>query len=206
MRLIRAGVISSFFIVASGCHRHHHVYAPASVRWAWVDVEKGCTLDSPTYLPPPAAIDSLNNAGYLTNSEWSRRAALASRIPGGWGGITSVGDSPPVAAIYLVDTTQSQAALRALVAAGVKYASMNNRVIEGRWTYGQLYEWMRYINSHWRMRDVGWALDESRNQLYYDDIDSAAMQGFESRLAQLNVPCHLVVTAVQDRMGLQSRH
>jgi hypothetical protein len=129
-------------------------------------------------------------------SGWETRADLAPKIPGGWGGLASLEQGGGVG-IYLTDTTQRNAALAALVAAGVQYISNSTKAVKGRWTYEQLYDWFRYINSH--LHHVGvnsWALDEWRNRLYYGTLDEAAAAELNRQLTALNVPCFLVAVEV----------
>jgi hypothetical protein len=201
MRRIGAATVSLILLVAVACHHHHHAYTPVFAGWPWADVGKHCTLDSPAYSLPNPSMDSLDSERAWRGKEEDSRAALAQRIPGGWGGITGRRDGRSGIAIYLVDTAQSQAALRALIAEGVKGVSMESQVREARRTYVQLYDWMRFINSRISGIELSaWALNESGNKLYYGLVDADALYKFEKRMAELNVPCLLVSSNVIGRM------
>ena len=68
---------------------------------------------------------------------------------------------------------------------------------KARWTYGQIYDWFRYIHSHLHHVAVNtWALDEWRNRIYYGTVDEAAGLELDRQLAALNVPCFLVAREV----------
>jgi hypothetical protein len=96
-----------------------------------------------------------------------------------------------------LDTTQRSAALSVLLAAGVKYISADTKAVQGRWTYGQIYDWFRYIHSHLRQVAVNsWALDEWRNRIYYGTVDESAGLELDRQLTALNVPCFLVAREV----------
>jgi hypothetical protein len=182
--------------VASSCH-HRAAYVEPPPRWHWADVGKSCDQHSPTPSIPAAARDSLGHPFGTpgTQDPWATRAALAPKIPGGWGGLAS--QRPGPFGIYLVDTTQRSAALAALLAAGVQYISDSTKAVQGRWTYDQLYDWFRYIHSH--LYHVGvnmWALDEWRNRIHYGTLDEAAAAELNRQLTALNVPCFLVVVEV----------
>ncbi len=120
----------------------------------------------------------------------------AREIPGGFAGIILEGG--PV--VFLVDTTQREAALAALIA---RHAIPGRhperaRVRKARWDFAQLHEWYEYVNGH-LTGEPGFAMsdiDEEHNQLSYGTGDEAARERFEAILARLPVPCGLVVVEV----------
>jgi hypothetical protein len=177
--------------------RHKPPYVEPPPRWRWADVGKTCTQESPATELPAAARDSLGAPfGSGRHDPWAERAALSRTIPGGWGGLESRQPGRPFG-IYLLDTTQRSAALSALLAAGVKYISRDTKAVQGRWTYGQIYDWFRYIQSNLRHVAVNsWALDEWRNRIYYGTVDEAAALELDRQLTALNVPCFLVAREV----------
>ena len=184
-------------IAASSCH-HRPTYVEPPPRWCWANVGKVCTLDAPATELPVAARDSLGSpfGDPGKRDVWATRAAIARSIPGGWGGLELRETGRPYG-IYLLDTTQRSAALAALMAAGVQYISVDTKAVEGRWTYAQIYDWFRYINSHLRHVAVNmWALDESQNRIYYGTVDEVAAEELDRQLTALNVPCFLVAREV----------
>jgi hypothetical protein len=189
---LRVAVISVFL----SCRRQPVNLEPPP-NWKWADVGQACTPGSPAYELPAAARDSLGAPfGSGTQDPWAERAAIARTIPGGWGGLESR-ESGHRFGIYLQDTTQRSAAISALQKAGVQFISADRKVVQGRWTYGQLYDWFRYIHSHLRRVPVNsWALDEWRNRIYYGTVDEAAGLELDRQLTALNVPCFLVAREV----------
>lgn len=172
-------------------------YVEPPPRSRWADVGKTCTRESPATELAAAARDSLGAPfGSGSHDPWAERAALSRTIPGGWGGLESRQSGHPFG-IYLLDTTERTAALSALLAAGVKYISADTKAVQGRWTYGQIYDWFRYIHSHLRHVAVNsWALDEWRNRIYYGTVDEAAGLELDRQLTAMNVPCFLVAREV----------
>jgi hypothetical protein len=183
-------------VVLFSC-RHKPAYVEPPPRWRWADVGKTCTRESPATELATVARDSLGAPfGSGRHDPWAERAALSRTIPGGWGGLESLQSGRPFG-VYLLDTTQRSAALSALLAAGVKYISADTKAVQGRWTYGQIYDWFRYIHSHLRHVAVNsWALDEWRNRIYYGTVDESAGLELDRQLTALNVPCFLVAREV----------
>jgi hypothetical protein len=184
-------------IATSSCH-HKPTYVEAPPRWRWANVGKNCTLTAPANELPVAAGDTfLSPFGPPGRGDnWAHRAAISRHIPGGWGGLELRETGRPYG-IYLLDTTQRSAALAALLAAGVDYISVNTKVVQGRWTYWQIYDWFRYIHSHLRHVAVNmWTLDEWHNRILYGTVDEAAALELNRQLTALNVPCFLVAREV----------
>ena len=185
------------WITTSSCH-HRPTYVEPAPKWRWANVGKACSADSPATQIPVAARDSLGSPFGLPGKPgpWAERAAIAPSIPGGWGGLELREPGRPFG-IYLLDTTQRRAALAALTAAGVEYISPDTKAVQGRWTYGQIYDWFRYIHTHLKHVAVNmWALDEWHNRIYYGTVDEAAALELDRQLTALNVPCFLVVREV----------
>jgi len=188
-------------LAVSSCH-YKPPYVEPAPRWRWADVGKNCTPDAPATELSRAARDSL---GYPfgppgKGDSWEERARLAPKIPGGWGGLELRENGHPFG-IYLIDTTQRTRALAALEAAGVPYISPATHATQGRWTYVQIYDWFRYIQSHLRYVAVNaWTLDEYRNRIWYGTEDEAAALELDRQLTALNVPCFLVAREVIGRV------
>ena len=112
--------------------------------------------------------------------------------PGGWGGVTRRKEGLGFA-IYLTDTTQRAVALDALVKANVPYVSSAPEARLARWTYGELYDWFRYV--HMKLRRVPLtmcSLDEGRNRILYGVETEEAGLELDRQLTALDVPCFLV--------------
>lgn len=125
-------------------------------------------------------------------------AAFARQVPGGWGGFLL--DSLHQPTVYLVHPEQKQEALAALYADGVGlplYDIRTSQVWQGRWDFGQLYDWYRYINVRaWAVNGLYWTdIDEAHNRLAYG-VDSTAKAELEALLTTLDLPCDLVTVTV----------
>jgi hypothetical protein len=164
-----------------------------------------CPPDAPGPSVAPAIRESL--APFPTGRQATiddRWAVTAREIPGGFAGIILEGG--PV--VFLVDTTQREAALAALIA---RHAIPGRhperaRVRKARWDFAQLHEWYEYLNGH-LTGDPGFAMgdiDEGNNRLTYGAGDEAAKRRFEDILARLDLPCGLVVVEVTGFVELKS--
>ena len=179
-----------------GCvHRDPPTYEPPG---HWANVGHSCDSTVPGRELPDAVRDSLGNPfdprGQI--GPWTQRAAIARGIPGGWGGVTRRKAGLGFA-IYLTDTTQRVAALDALVKANVAYVSSGTEARPARWTYGELYDWFRYVHTHLRRVPLtSWALDEGRNRIFYGVETEEAGLELDRQLTALGVPCFLVFREV----------
>ena len=69
-----------------------------------------------------------------------------------------------------------------------------------RFTYDELYDWFRYIHMNIRgVRTTAWALDESKNRIFYAVEDEAAERHLTTQLTKLRVPCFLVAVDIWGR-------
>ena len=128
------------------------------------------------------------------DDEW---AAIARNVPGGWGGFFLENGEPT---IYLVDPGEQTAALAALYSLGVgaPYDIREATVWQGRWDFGQLYDWYRYINQV----AVGWPdglvlrdINEGQNRLVYGVLEDS-LDSFTETIESVQLPCELVVIEV----------
>src|SRR5207247_5605368 len=105
--------------------------------------------------------------------------------------------------VFLVDTTQRDAALAALGARGglAGRDPKRVRVRKVRWNFAQLYDWYGYLNRHLdfdrdnvAMSDI----DEAENRITYGVMGEGARRALEHRLAALRPPppCFLVAVEV----------
>jgi hypothetical protein len=204
-RLLRFAIVGALF----GC-RHKAPYVEPSPRWSWAEVGTVCSDSSPAYSLPKALRDtSLHPFRMAGRDQWEEKAKITESIPGGFGGI-SHREIHARTVVYLIDTTKLAAAVPALVSAGLLPANPTVGVIQGRWTYAQLYDWFRYIQMHIRgVRVSAWTLDDYRNRIYYGVEDEAAAADLGQKLAAMNAPCFLVAVEVIGRVQLLnafSRH
>jgi hypothetical protein len=172
----------------------------------WANVGRTCNATVPKTALPAALRDTLVNPfdGRGQTGPWTQRAAIARGIPGGWGGVTRR-EKGLGFAIYLTDTTQRIAALDALVKAKVPYVSSETEARPGRWTYGELYDWFRYVHTHLRKVPVTmWSLDEQRNRIVYGVETEEGGVELDRQLTALNVPCFLVFREVTGQFHLLS--
>lgn len=160
-----------------------------------------CTPASPAYSLPDALRDTtLHPFRMARRDDWEERSKIAQTIPGGFGGI-SHREIDPRTVVYLIDTTQLATAVPALVSAGLLPVNPRVGVIQGRWTYAQLYDWLRYIHMHiLGVRVSAWTLDDYRNRIYYGLEDEAAAVDLGRKLAEMHAPCFLVAVEVIGRI------
>jgi hypothetical protein len=189
-------------LVFGGC-RHKTPYVEPPPRWRWAEVGRACPPDAPAFSLPEALRDTsshpfIRRAG---KDPWEEKAAITRSIPGGFGGISHLWRQDSRTVIYLVDTTQLSSAVPALVSAGLLPDNPRVAVVQGRWTYSQLYDWFRYIHTHIRgVRVSQWTLDDYRNRLYYGVEDEAAAIDLDRKLAEMNAPCFLVAVEAVGRV------
>jgi hypothetical protein len=135
-------------------------------------------------------------------------AALARRVPGGYGGLYVEYD-PPLqpdgairfetrrAVVFLVDTTQSETALRALSSTEPPVQFRLNvahaRTRPARWSFAELYDWYGLLHTIvWREGVVTSDIDERQNRIVYGVENAAGRERLERQLARLDLPCFLV--------------
>ncbi|MBA3656081.1 MAG: hypothetical protein H0W69_01870 [Gemmatimonadaceae bacterium] len=186
-------IVFAFCFVIIAC-RHKAPYVEPPPRWQWADVGAHCTAESPAFSLPAALRDTSRHPFRMGGKDpWEQKAAIGPAIPGGWGGI-SYRKEKPTKVVYLVDTLQLSRAIPALVSAGILSANENVGVIQGRWTYTQLFDWLRYIHTHIRgVQITSWTLDDYRNRIFYGVVDEAAAKILNQKLTEMHAPCFLVV-------------
>ena len=92
----------------------------------WAYFGSNCSPDSPTRSLSAAARDSLPPPRDGLDTQW---AAIALRVPGGWGGFFRENGVPT---IYLADPAKREAAIAALEPEGIPVTS-STIVKQGRW-------------------------------------------------------------------------
>lgn len=196
----------SMIVLALAC-RHKREEVQLRPGQHWVDVGRACTPDSPAFPLPESLRDtSVHPFRMAGRDRWEEKAKIARTIPGGWGGIGHRRETHPRTIVYLVDTTQFAAAVPALVAAGFLAPNPIVAPVQGRWSYDQLYDWFRYIYMNIRGVGVtGWALDDSRNRIFFALEDQAAERALSLRLAEMNAPCFLVAVDIWGRIQMRGR-
>jgi len=104
--------------------------------------------------------------------------------------------------VFLVDTTQRDAALAALAARGGLEGMdpKRVRVRKVRWNFAQLYDWYRYLGLHVLSASglVTSDIDEAQNSITYGVKDESGRRRLERLLAELRPPppCFLVAIEV----------
>ena len=156
-------------------------------------------MDAPVVDVPAAALDSLGLSipapGVTPDDRW---AALAREVPGGFAGEMLEGGL----VVFLVDTTQRDAALAALAARGGLEGMdpKRVRVRKVRWNFAQLYDWYRYLGLHvWSASGLVTSdIDEAQNSITYGVKDESGRRRLERLLAELRPPppCFLVAIEV----------
>lgn len=162
----------------------------------WASLGRACTADAPAASLSADARESVapRSPEWDVNARW---AALAGRVPGGWGGFF-LEDGVPT--IYLVDPALKETAIAVLAAEGFPLGS-TTRVKQGRWDFAQLYDWYRYLAPHTSVADgMSFSdIQEARNRIEYGVIDEGARTRLEEILARLDLPCFLVAIQIRPR-------
>src|SRR5438105_8488100 len=115
----------------------------------WAPLGRSCPADAPAVELPAAQRDSLGGPVPESRATIDDRWAEAAReLPGGFAGKMLEGGL----VVFLVDTTQRDAALAALAARGGLEGRdpKRVRVRKVRWNFAQLYDWYRYFGVHVR--------------------------------------------------------
>jgi len=145
-----------------------------------------CTLNSDR-VPPQAPLDS--------STPDSRWAEAARQVPGGWGGLFF---EDKALTVYLVDPRQQVEAAQALLEFGIGISGA--RVKQGRWDFGQLFDWHFYIKSQLGDEEIvvtSSDIDEVRNRLVYGVVDEETQRTTITFLGSLDLPCELVMLEVR---------
>ena len=146
---------------------------------------------------PVTLRDSVRGLWASFRDDDDRWADLAREVPGGFAGMMLEGGL----VVFLVDTTQRDAALGALAARGALGGRdpRRVRVRKARWDFSQLIDWYHYLNLHvWHDRVVESDIDEEHNRITYGVMGEAARRQLDRQLAALRPPppCFLVAIEV----------
>jgi len=165
----------------------------------WARLGSSCPADAPAVELPAALRDSLGGPVPESRATIDDRWAEAAReLPGGFAGKMLEGGL----VVFLVDTTQRDAALAALAARGGLEGRdpKRVRVRKVRWNFAQLYDWYRYLGPHvWSDSAVVTSdIDEAENRITYGVMGESGRRRLERRLAALRprLPCFLVAVEV----------
>jgi hypothetical protein len=136
--------------------------------------------------------EALPPGGWDTNAEL---AALAARIPGGWGGVFLENGRPTH---LLTDLSKRDQALAALRSEG-RAVSPSVVFKQGRWDFGQLYDWYRYLQDEvYAVGGISFSdINERSNRLEYGAVDERTRLRVELTLSRLDLPCFLVAVAIK---------
>src|SRR2546429_1392834 len=164
----------------------------------WARLGQSCPADAPAVEVPVTLRDSVRGLWASFRDDDDRWADLAREVPGGFAGMMLEGGL----VVFLVDTTQRDAALAALAARrGLEGRDPKRvRVRKVRWNFAQLYDWYRYLNLHvWSDSGVVTSdIDEAENRITYGVMGESGRRRLERRLAALRprLPCFLVAVEV----------
>jgi hypothetical protein len=175
-----------------------------------VDVSPGPLFDDPTVrwanltkaCPSNAAAVPLSADKRIALSAGSSRtiddmdAEVARKIPGGWGGRFFLENG--TTNMFLVDPSQKDAAIAALNATGIAVTADIN-VRQGRWDFGQLYDWYHYVLAN-SLQSVAWSgtdIQEARNRIEIAVINEGERSKLEAKLSSLGIPCYLVAIYIR---------
>src|SRR2546430_3157892 len=155
----------------------------------WARLGRSCRADAPAVELPAAQRDSLGGLVPESRATSDDRWAEAAReLPGGFAGKILEGGL----VVFLVDTTQRDAALAALAARGGLEGMdpKRVRVRKVRWNFAQLYDWYRYLGLHvWS--DSGLVtsdIDEAHNSITYGVNDESGRRRFGRVLPDMSPP------------------
>lgn len=182
--------------VAAGCGTPSAPSTDPASEPRWAALGKACADDAPAPSLSAEAREALaprSQEGDV-NARW---AALASRVPGGWGGFF-LEDGVPT--IYLTNPALKESAIAVLATEGFPLSS-SAHVKLGRWDFAQLYDWYRYLAPHTSAVDgLSFSdIQEARNRIEYGVVDEAARVRLEQTLAALDLPCFLVAIEIRPR-------
>jgi hypothetical protein len=177
------------------------IFDPPTLRWA--RLAKSCPADAPATSLPAELKATLPQPGPFKDID-ERAAEISRQVPGGWGGYAYIENSHYN--MFLVDLSQREAAIAALSALGVPldpYLEMH----QGRWDFGQLYDWYRYLGPR-ALSGIKWSasdIQEARNRIEYSVIDEAERTKLEQALSDLDIPCNLVAISIMGYPTLMTR-
>jgi hypothetical protein len=124
-------------------------------------------------------------------------ADLARRVPGGFAGVLYV-DGRPV--LMLTDPTQAEAAKNALAHELGGFDVRGAEVRKARWDFAQLVDWYNYLASRtpvWQTPGLtSGDKNEGINRISYGVADEAARDRLLRTLADVELPCDLIVVEV----------
>jgi hypothetical protein len=167
--------------------------APAEVRL------RNCTGPA-TSLPAHLAAKLAPRTGAMhPDDQW---ADLAEHVPGGFAGILYRAGKP---VLRLTDTTQAEAAKRALVGVHPSFPIGDATVEASRWNFAQLVNWYNYLMQHtplWSIGVTSGDKSEGDNRIKYGVADSASLRRVRDLLISLPIPCDLVLLEIREPIRL----
>jgi hypothetical protein len=140
-------------------------------------------------------------------------------VPGGFGGLfidydlaTEPRTERPLetrpVVVFLVDTTQRDAALRALESSSrpgrLPLNVVGARTRPARWSFAELYDWYELILTSLGGREgiTTTDIDEKENRIVFGVENASAREQLERQLARLQLPCFLVGIRIVGRRAL----
>jgi hypothetical protein len=178
----------------------------------WAVLDKACPVDAPAYSLPAELRITPPARGHM---DWSAlMAGIAREVPGGWGGLfyattaeSAAGRTQGPLTMYLVEPAKREEAIAALApllgSAGLERIVPELptvQVRQGRWDYGQLYDWYHYlVQNVSRQGDIRYhssGIAEARNRIEFGVVDEAARERLTTALNRLDIPCYLVAIEI----------
>jgi hypothetical protein len=179
---------------------------------SWAKLSRTCPNDAPVRLAPERF--ALTPGSFHTPDH--ETAELSRQVPGGYGGLF-IGYDPPTppgararpetqhVVVFLVDTTQRDAALRAIASATPPHQRSLNisgaRIRPARWSFAELYDWYEVFLSRLGMPEGVTITDiqEMENRIVFGVEDAVARERLERQLLPLDLPCFLLGVRIVGR-------
>ena len=174
---------------------------------SWAILDQPCAAGAPIRLAP----ERPERAEGQVRTRDDRTASLSRQVPGGYGGwyleydppLTPGGPRRPETqrvVVSLVDTTEREAALRALASERPDLNLLRATIRPARWSFAELYDWYGWLLAR-AVRDgvVTTDINEVENRIVFGVEDAEGRRLLERRLAALGLPCFLIGIRVPGR-------
>ena len=204
MRRWASEALVAGFLSVSACGGAHQAIAPQGIdffaRATWFDLGRTCSADAPTARAPMSTADSVTRWGPLpAGADMNVRSAwLARHLPGGYGG--SPFQTQGRWFFYMTRPSARDSLIAAMEFSPNADVPVNllksATVLQGRWTFAELYDWWLYL-----LPELGhghgiwaWDIQEATNRIEISvDRDQPAKVGVIAQwLRDHAVPCHLI--------------
>ncbi len=219
-RLLQPAAVQLLAILVCGCANQQQS-EPLGDRWIWADPAPDCSSDSPRFLPPFRASDSVSAPTKYDSERIS--VWLARRVPGGWSFGPMVDSIRNITRLWMRDPALKKEALAVLdtilpanlsrymadsLSYGLFARTYPDSVLVGRvrWDYAELYDWQEYLSGSTRdlngVRITGWGIDALAGRITFAVETPEMLPKMQSWLVSKGVPCRLVVLRVMGQVRL----